>query len=188
MAEVAITPAAVSEYKNDKLQNAVETARLGYQGGDYPGYHDIVIELELPRGLKSLTVYQDWSSRNPANVYPTYGVWLTREVLTAPPDTDAELTFKFSSGNEATVTVERKLAKGKWYLWFGRIRGTGEAAGFLSGDRDKCPALSITGEAVGAGHVYRNGVWQETAPKVYRDGTWQEAAAREYKEAWEELA
>lgn len=47
--------------------------------------------------------------------------------------------------------------------------------------------VSITGETVGAGHVFRNGAWKAVEPGVYKDGEWKEAAAQKHKGDWGEL-
>lgn len=187
-AAITLQPTSVTEYKKNEVQT-VGTARLGYQGGDYPGYHDIVVELDLPRALKSLTVYQDWSGREPSNAYPTYGARIVQESLTAFPG-EADATFKFSSGNDATVTINKKLSKGKWYLWFGRPRDGGSVASFVYGGRSIFPKLEITGEtAGGVVRVAVDGEVKEAVPKVYKDGVWKDPIPKFYKNGtWEEMS
>ena len=188
---ITIQPTSVEVYRNGRIETGDSTVRLGYLSSGYTGFHDVAIELDLPKAVKSLTVYQDWRSRSPSNVYPTYAVWVTKEALMAPPEDGAvdaaEATFHFASSNDATVTIEKRLAKGKWYLWFGRPRNNGEAAAFLSGDRGTHPILEITGETAGAGHAYKNGAWQDAEPKIYKNGEWREAAGAKYKDGWGEL-
>jgi len=184
MAAVTFEAAEVREYRNGVLQSS-ENIRMGTQlyGSSTTWYHDVVIVLDLPRSLKKLTVLQKWASHQSGTSNYSYSAALTQEERTSAPEA-AELTFKFPS-KEAEITFERKLKKGRWYLWL--WRHSRSAPSFMYGTRGTHPILTLSGESAGAGRVYRNGIWLEASPMAYREGTWQETGAKNYRGEWGEL-
>lgn len=181
MATVTLNVTDVREYRNGVLQTA-ETARMGTNGSYY---HDVVIEINLPRSLSRLQLDQDWRAHNPSSNATgyTYSAAIIEEARTEAPET-ADLTYHFNSSIAASLIFERALKKGKWYIWLWRhSKGT---PGFVSGARADYPVLTITGETAGGTvtafvsgeakaatpKVWRGGEWHDPLPKAYRGGQW----------------
>lgn len=179
MATLTFEATEVKEYKGGVLQNG-EYIYMGTKGSSY---HDVVIVLDLPRSLEKLTVKHTWYVQVDGGTSYNYGAALTQEELTSAPD--VELSYKIPA-KEATLTFEKKLKKGRWYLWLWRHNKN--APSYMRGVPGTHPILEITGEASGGvvkvavggevkdavPMVFLNGAWQETTPTVYRNGTWEE--------------
>ena len=62
MAEITVNATEVKEYRDGTLQTG-ETIRMGTQysgSGSRYWNHDVVIVLDLPKSIKTLTVKQTW--------------------------------------------------------------------------------------------------------------------------------
>ncbi len=187
MAEITVNATEVKEYRDGTLQTG-ETIRMGTQysgSGSRYWNHDVVIALDLPKSIKTLSVKQTWRGHQSGSTSYEFSAAITQENRTTAPGA-AEATYKFSSGHEATITFKKKLKKGRWYLWLWRHNIN--APSFVYGARGTYPQLAITGVAADGGHVFINGAWKDAAAKVYRNGAWEDAAPKEYKNGWSELA
>ena len=105
--------------------------------------------------------------------------------LSAAPDFPDDWKTAGASGDVITVTHTGELAPDTLWYFFISKSTTGNYV-YYSG----CSAenMTITGETVPGGHVYKNGEWKDAAAKVYRGGTWKDVVPGEYKGAWSELA
>lgn len=184
MAEITLNATDVKEYRDGFLQTG-ETIRMGtqYSGSGFWN-HDVVIVLDLPKSIKTLTVKQTWRGHQSGSTSYGFSAALTQEIRTAAPGT-AEATYKFSGDHEATITFKKKLKKGRWYLWLWRHNIN--APSFVYGARGTYPILTIDGETADGGHAFVRGEWKDAAPKVYKNGVWQDAAPKEYKNGWSDL-
>lgn len=176
MAEVTITPGEAQKYKGSGT-----TGEGNYWIGRPAGYSSafaVRYAFESTRKLKKITVQINGTLEG--TVDSTF-----RYCLSTSPDYPGEWTKVTEAGKDhISIIHEEELAANTTYYLF---VGKSTAGNYVYYRGCSAENVSITGEAVGAGHVYRNGTWQETAPKVYRDGAWQDAAAREYKGEWGEL-
>lgn len=188
MAEITFNATEVKEYRDGSLQTS-ETIRMGTQysgSGTKYWYHDVVIVLDLPRSLKKLTVTQKWRSHQSGAASYDFSAALTQEERTTAPDT-ADVTYTFP-GNTATITFDKKLKKGRWYLWLWRHNKS--APSFMYGDRGSHPELTIMAEtAGGVVKVKYGGEVKDAVPKVYMGGEWKDLLPKAYKSgAWKELS
>ncbi len=188
MATLTLEATEVKEYRSGELRTD-GTIRMGTQmhGTNYTQawYHDVVIALDLPKSLEMLTVTQEWRTHQEGSTSYVFSAALTQEERTTAPS-EADLTYKFPRDNIATITFEKKLKKGRWYLWLWRHDKSKPS--FMYGGRGTYPKLEITGETAGGvvkvavggevkdtvPKVYKNGGWEDIMPRVYKNGTWEE--------------
>ena len=185
MPNLTITETEIKEYLNGSLQTS-ETIRMGTQysgSGSSYWYHDVVVVLDLPRTLKSLTVEQTWRGHEAGTNQYVFSAALIQEQRTTAP-AQADLTYTFT-GNSAVITFEKRLTNGRWYLWLWRHNINSPS--FVYGTRGSYPMLDMIGTPAGAGRIFRSGAWRELSPMVYKNGSWHPVAIKNMKNGWKDV-
>ena len=185
MADLALTATEVKEYLDGELHTE-GYIRMGTQysgSGTTYWYYDVVIVLDLPRTIENLTVEQTWRAHESGTNSYAFSAALTQEERTTAPD-QADVTYSFT-GNTATISFSKRLRRGRWYLWLWRHNKN--APSFMYGARGSYPKLTMTGVPVGAGRIFRSGVWRDLSPMVFKNGVWHPLTVKNMKDGWKDV-
>lgn len=176
MGAVSFKPESALAYYGDTIWGG-DTYRIGMHNS-YDKAFSVRYTFKAPKRMKGFTakVYgTKTGSRDGQFIY---------QLSTKADFPKSWKGVKETGENYILVESAEELKAGEtYYLFIGKSTAGNKVY------YDGCSArnMTITGEAVEAGHIFRNGEWKDAEAKVYRNGAWQDAAPGEYKGEWSEL-
>ena len=176
MAAVTFKPESALAYYGDTIWGG-DNYWIGWVTG-YTNPYSVRYTIKAPKKMKGFTAKISGSKTGSRDGRFIYQLSKTTDYPQSWRDVNEE------GESYLRITCSDELEAGETYYLFVSKSPAGNRVWYAGCSAEN---VSITGETVGAGHVFRNGAWKAVEPKVRRGGGWNEITAAEYKGDWGEL-